>query len=115
MYRAMHPLALLNTTVATNDGDYSIQTISLAEVRERFATAASTGSIESAIGHQSTADVLSHLLGRKVPMNRQSFIQKIGQTALTFKLNRRPPEGQILSVEEIEKIGYTFKLMTRTA
>ena len=46
-------------------------------------------------------------------MNRQMFAQQPGQQALVFKLNGRPEEGKILSVEEIERIGYKFQLLSR--
>ena len=107
-----YPLALLNTTIATTDGDYHIRTISLNEARVLFANAKS---IDSAIGHESTASVMSTLLGGSVPMNRQDFAQAVGQTALVLKLNGRAPEGKILSISEIEEMGYTFKAMIRTA
>jgi hypothetical protein len=29
------------------------------------------------------------------------------------KLNGRPPEGRVLSVEEMEEIGYSFKILER--
>ncbi|EKU97997.1 protein of unknown function (DUF1874) [Leptolyngbya sp. PCC 7375] len=105
------PLAILNTTIATTDGQYSVQTIDLDIARQLVAD----NELDSAVGHQSTADVMTTLLGTDIPMNRQMFQQQPGQQALVFKLNGRPPEGQILSVEEIEEIGYSFKLMTRNA
>ncbi len=38
--------------------------------------------------------------------------QEENQVALVFKLKGRPTEGAILNKEEIEKIGYEFKIMT---
>jgi hypothetical protein len=46
-------------------------------------------------------------------MNRIQFEQSVGQKAIVFKLNQRPPEGSILEREEIERIGYGLKLMER--
>lgn len=65
----------------------------------------------SAIGHQSTADILTELLDMPIPMNRILFQQEPGQKAICFKLKGRPEEGKILSREEIEQIGYEFKLL----
>ena len=102
-------LAILNTTIATTDGSYKIKTISLAEAIELV----KSSEIDSAVGHESTAAIASELLDVYIPVNRQYFEQKEGQKALVFKLKGRAPEGVILSREEIENIGYEFKLMTR--
>lgn len=105
-------LALLNTTIATTDGIYSIETISVETARRIVANNA--GNLDSAIGHESTAKIMSTLLGCEINMNRQQFEQQEGQGALVFKLKGRPPEGEILTAEQIEKIGYEFKLMCRS-
>ena len=63
---------------------------------------------ESAVGNQSTCDVLTSLFGISVPMNRVKYLQNVGDVALVFKLKGRPEEGKILTVEEIEQIGYEF-------
>ena len=70
---------------------------------------------QSAIGHQSTADIISTLLGVECPMNRIMYRQDIGDYALVFKLNGRPEEGKILSVADIEEIGYSWGILARTA
>lgn len=102
-------LGLLNTSILTNAGEYKLQDITLSEARRLV----QTNELDSAIGHASTAMIMSKLLGTKVPVNRQMFSQKMGQQALVFKLNGRPEEGKILSAEEIEQIGYKFQLLTR--
>ena len=71
--------------------------------------------ILSAVGHQSTADILTTLLETEVPMNRIMFEQETGQKALVFKLNGRPEEGKILTAEEIHQIGFKFQLLTKIA
>lgn len=102
-------IAILNTTIVTTDGLYRITPITLEIVKELV----SKSSILSAIGHQSTADILTELLGLNVPMNRINFAQEVNQSAIVFKLKTRAPEGVILNREQIEEIGYEFKLMTR--
>lgn len=104
-------LGLLNTTIATNDGEYRLQTISLDEA---LALVKESNGLDSAIGHAATAEVLSRLLGIDVPVNRQEFAQQAGQKALAFKLKGRIPEGRILSMEEIESLGYVLKVLERT-
>jgi len=103
------PIALLNGPIVTTNGLYRISDISLEKARELI----TQNSFLSAIGHAATAEILSELFGVPVQMNRIEFRQQIGQKAIVFKLNQRSPEGCILSKEEIEKIGYTFKLMER--
>lgn len=110
-------LALLNTSILTNDGQYSLESIDREKAQWLiFHYSQELGKdLDSAIGHESTAQIMSELLGVTVPVNRQMFAQEVGQQAIVFKLNGRPPEGQILSRDEIEKIGYSFKLLTRVA
>ncbi len=102
-------LGLLNTTIATCDGVFQVNTISLEQAIEIVQEYGDD--IDSAIGHTSTAQIMSTLLGIEIPVNRQQFVQKPGQIALVFKLKGRPEEGKILTVEEIEAIGYEFKTM----
>lgn len=107
----MKKLALLNTSILTTAGTYTLSDITLDEARQIVAD--NDGNLDSAIGHQSTAEIMTTLLNVDVPVNRQMFSQEVGQQALVFKLNGRPQEGKILTSEEIEKIGYKFQLLTR--
>lgn len=104
-------MALLNTSILTGDGEYILTTIPLESAKELMNIYGDN--IDSAIGHQSAADIMTSLLEREVSVNRQMFEQKVGQQALVFKLNGRPEEGKILTKEEIEKIGYKFQMLTR--
>lgn len=104
----MKKLALLNTTIATVDGIFEVRTITLEQAKEL----AQSNELLSAIGHDSTAKIMTELLGVNVPVNRIQFTQEKGQVALVFKLKGRAPEGVILTKEEIEEIGYEFKTMT---
>lgn len=106
----MSALAVLNTSILTTDGIFSLETVSLPEA-QRLVSAATR--LDSAVGHASTAQILTELLGVEVAVNRQQFRQTIGQSALVFKLNGRPEEGRILTRAEIEDIGYELKVLTR--
>lgn len=99
---------ILNTSILTDFGSYDYKEISLQEARKMIRKGFS-----SAVGHQSTCDVLNPLLRANVPMNRIFYKQEVGDVALVFKLNGRPPEGKILTVEEIEEIGYSFGRLVR--
>jgi hypothetical protein len=106
------PLAILNTSIVTADGQYTVRTIT---PDEAVTLAKEATAIDSAVGHEATAQVLSQLLGVEVPVNRQVFEQQVGQQAVIFKPNGRLPQGQELSIEDLGRIGFTLKLLTRIA
>lgn len=103
-------LTILNTSILTAFGQYNYQPVSIEEARRMV----SDGFV-SAVGHESTAAIISSLLGVDCPANRVVYQQRAGERALVFKLNGRPPEGVILTPEEIEGIGYGWAVLTRTA
>ena len=102
-------LAILNTSILTVTGTFELQDITLEQAQQLV----QDNEILSAVGHQSTADILTTLLGVQVPMNRIMFEQETGQKALVFKLNRRAEEGKILTADEIQEMGYKFQLLTK--
>ena len=108
-------LAILNTSIITAHGEFRYIPLSLEDAQNVAQTANMGYGVLSAVGHQSTAEILTALLGFEVPVNRIQFAQETGQDALVFKLKGRAPEGAILSREEIDAIGYEFGLLTRTA
>ena len=99
----------MNTTILPNDGLYKLETISL-ETARAFV---SDSTFTSAIGHESTAKVLTALLGVEVPMNRTMVSLDVGDQALCFKLLTRLQEGVVLSEQELKELPYEFKLLTR--
>ena len=109
----MYAITVPNTSILTNFGKYHYNEISLDIAREIAQRANDFNQLLSAVGHQSTCDILTKLLGVTIPMNRIEYKQEIGTAALIFKLKGRPEEGKILTVEEIEEIGYNFGLLIR--
>lgn len=103
------PLGILNTSILTSTGNYTLKDISLEDAKDLVAD----NDLDSAVGHASTAEIMTTLLGVDIPVNRQMFVQEAGQKALVFKLNGRPEEGKILSAKEIEQIGYKFQLLEK--
>ena len=103
------PIAILNTTILTASGEYRLRDASLEEIKALI----DGEEILSAVGHEGTGQILTDLLGVDVPVNRIQFEQGIGQVAVCFKLKGRPEEGKILSLKEIEDIGYDFKILKR--
>lgn len=105
------PLALLNTAILTHSGNYTLTDISVDEARQLVQD--NIDNLDSAVGHQSPAEIMTTLLDVEIPVNRQVFAHEVGQSAIVFKLNGRPEEGKVLSVEEIKQIGFKFQLLTR--
>ncbi len=66
---------------------------------------------ESAIGHESTAKVLSQILSTEVPANRRMITLEPGDCLVVFQLLQRLPEGTVLSEEEVKKLPYKFYLV----
>jgi len=64
--------------------------------------------VTSAIGHQTTADVLSALLETPIPMNRVSIKLNEGDILYVFQLLTRISEGKILTAEELKILPYKF-------
>lgn len=72
------------------------KTVSLEEAKKLV----SNGFV-SAVGHASTAQIASQLLGVDVPVNRVQVQLSSGDKALIFQLLTRLEEGKVLSAEEI--------------
>lgn len=102
-------VTILNTSILTAHGSYSCKSCSLEQAKELVADG-----YQSAIGHESTAEIISTLLGVEVKMNRIQYQQQQGDKALVFKLKARAPEGKILTAMEIEEIGYEWGVLERT-
>jgi len=105
--KKVSPVYILNTSILTNYGSFNYEPIQLNNAKEMI----SQRGFVSAIGHQSTADILTSLLEQDVKMNRVEYKQVKGDVALVFKLKGRPQEGKLLSMEEIQEIGYEFGLL----
>jgi len=61
--------------------------------------------IESYIGHESTAKLLSDVLGIEVPTNRGEYTPEVGDVAVIAKLRRRlqtPQDLKSITVEDLE-------------
>lgn len=90
------PTYLLNSPVLTAHGRYDFKPLSVEAAREVLSQG-----FESAVGHASTAQVISELLGIDVPCRRVSIAMQPGDRAVVFRLRQRPEEGKILSPEEL--------------
>ena len=104
-------LYLLNTTVIPGgaDGIWQATSLSLGQAQ---VYAMHSKSYTSAVGHESTAEIMSELLKVDVSVNRIQVKPVPGDQMLCFKLLKRAPEGVILSRKEINELGHEFVLMT---
>lgn len=111
----MKKLTLLNAPILTAHGDFRFAPLSLEAAKSLIRKfQAENKSIESAIGHAATAEILTELLEFPVAANRIEFRQTNDDAAaLIFKLKTRIPEGKVLNRDEIEQTGYEFGLLTK--
>jgi hypothetical protein len=100
---------LMNTTVVPQGayGTWEIAPVSLPEAQELLRREV----FISAVGHQSTAEIMSDLLGQDIQSNRIQVRPDRGDRFLCFRILQRAPEGAILDREQIEQVGYEWCLM----
>ncbi|MDT0109334.1 DUF1874 domain-containing protein [Listeria booriae] len=104
-------LLLMNSTLLTNSGIFVIKKITLSEAKKLFLQY--QGNYISAIGHASTASLISQLLNENIKPNRIRVRQKLYQKALCFKIYERIPESVHLTEEELKNLDYDFFSMER--
>jgi len=92
-------------TVSIGPGVWSVNEITPEYAKEVISE---VGEFTSAIGHEATAVALSEILGVDVQVNRIPAALVPGDVAICLKLNGRLPEGEILSLESLQKIGFTL-------
>lgn len=106
--RTRKPLLLLNTfslgmleAPPFSTVEVYVSNVTLDTVREMLKQV----EWESYVSHQSTATVLSGLLGFDVPFRkRENVVLRDGDRAIVFQILKRPKEGQVYSKEEIAEI-----------
>ena len=103
-------LYLMSTTVipAGADGIWEMASIS----PESAAALVSAEAFTSAVGHSSSAEAMSAVLGVEVLANRITVDPAPGDSFLCLRLKSRPPEGAILNREEMERIGFSWALLS---
>ena len=62
----------------------------------------------SAVGHESTSQLMTRLLGVEVPFNRVPIKLQKKDRLIVFQLLTRLEEGKVLSDEELRKLPYKF-------
>lgn len=102
---------VMNSPIMPNNGKYESVPIKSGDVRFLL----ENNPFVSAIGHQSTADLLSKLTDVSIPVNRIAVSLKDGDVMIVFKLKTRLPEGTVLNKEELAKLEYEFSYVSYTA
>ena len=97
---------LMSTTIITTPGMWEVVEISQESARKYL-----ENEFISAVGHESTAELISTLLKKEINCNRITVQAKPGDTCVCFKLNSRPPEGKILSKEDLENLEFSWFTM----
>ena len=108
-------LYLFNMTIMPNEGVFINRKISQKEAEAILVQY--KHNFVSAIGHQGSADVFNAIFqydlqtgefGPKVVVNRISATMQAGDEAIALKVSGRLTEGTILTMDELEKVGYEF-------
>ena len=108
----IRPVTLLNAPILTTCGIFSMRKIPLLLARSILADQG----FESAIGHTTTAQLVSRLMEIDCPMSRREYRQKVGDIAVVLQLHKRLPEGATLNtLAEIDEVGYSLTLLERLA
>lgn len=103
------PVVIFNGPICTKNGLYRLSDLSVKKAKDLL----EEHGFISAVGHEASAEVLSHLLETDIPKSRIQYSQLAGQKAIVLNLNYRPLEGQILSREEMQQVGFSLKLLER--
>lgn len=107
-------IVFLNSPILTCFGEFSFREISLKQVKVLLSREAELDTpLLSAVGHSSTAELLSSLLGFPVPVNRIKYIQQENDLCIVFFLPDRLPEGKTLSLEDLSILEFKFGLLTK--
>jgi hypothetical protein len=89
-------LSMISPSLLTEGAIIKASPISVGEVKALLKEG-----FVSAVGHESTARVLSMLLGTDVPFNRAQISIKEGDVIVSFQFLVRLPEGKVLGDEEV--------------
>lgn len=102
-------IPLLNTTILPS---HSRPLVALAlPIDAATARALAADGVRSHAGHDSTAAIAGALLGTPVPMDRTPWVPTEAPVAIVLQLRARPPEGVILTDEDVVRIGYDLRLL----
>ncbi len=110
---------LLNTSIipAGADGTYEAVTISPKLAQRLFFWGIQRGNEGqsvypmSHVGHESTAAIMTQILESKVSVDRTPWDGS--GIAIVLQMTGRPPEGKILTEQEMQEFGFTWRMLRR--
>ena len=107
-------LYLFNTTIMPNEGVFINEKIDLGTAKK---VCSMFEEHTSALGHQGAVDAFNALgfFDGQVSLNRVPATMKRGDVAIALKVIGRLPEGKVLTLQELEEIGYEFFLIRMIA
>lgn len=99
---------LINAPILPNYGRYDFQPLPIEQ-----AQALLVSGFVSAIGHDATAKLLTHILKQEILPNRIQISLEVGDVAIIFRLQTRLPEGKVLDEAELFAMPFELGLLTR--
>ncbi len=100
---------LLNSPILTSYGTWRFEGPIPAEQAKKLLE----DGFVSAIGHESSAVLLSSVLGTKIAVNRIRAELASGDSALVLRVTERLPEGALLDDAALKTISWELSLLTR--
>jgi hypothetical protein len=122
-------IVFMNAAILTAVGTFEFQQIDIAEATTAIHQM-EMGNVNggmgyeflSAIGHQGSADAFNDAFSSEgcraihcVEVNRIKYQMQKGDLAIVVKMKERQQEGCILTSEEMNRVGYDFYALWRTA
>ncbi len=99
---------LINSPILPTYGRYDFSPLTIAQAKTRL-----NAGFVSAIGHDTTAKLLTHVLAQEIPVNRIQISLQVADIAIVFRLMQRLPEGKLLSEAELFAMPFELGLLTR--
>lgn len=99
---------IINAPILPNYGRYEFNSLTTEQAKTLL-----TSGFVSAIGHESTAKLLSHTLEQDIATNRIQVTLQVGDVAVIFRITQRLPEGKVLTEAELFDTPFELGLLTR--
>ena len=104
-------LYILNTLIVPiNFDENNKTTVKMKKINVDEAKFLLASGFESVIGHKSTAEIMSEILGIQIPVQRRTVFFQKGDRGIHFFLKERLPEGVVLTSEELRNLDYWLVL-----
>ncbi|HTZ18314.1 MAG TPA: DUF1874 domain-containing protein [Dissulfurispiraceae bacterium] len=100
---------VLNAPVITNYGHYRFDRITPGEAKQIL-----SNGFTSAVGHESTARLMSEIIGVDIVFNRITIRMEPGDKAVCLWLLDRPGEAQVYSKDDLASKNCELGLLERT-